>query len=669
MIEGNFALTGSAVLTNSNSVTVGGGMSVSSSASVNNSYTMSLSQLDNSGNLMNDGFLNISGNFNHSGVLNNNATGLHVAGNMSLTGAGILSNSATATIDGSVSIASSATVSNSQTLTVGGWLSNDGKIDNNGSVDITGSFTQGGSFVNNRGKTLHVGGSYSLTGGSAVLSNSSGVSVDGSLGIASGGTVNNTQTLTALSLDNDGIFNNDGQFHVTSDYGGSGTFNNTSGSSVMDIDGNLNLDAGAILNNSLSVAVDGSMSIASTASVSNSNTLNIGVSLSHAGQIVNSGIIFVQTFSNSGAVNFTKQSAVLCENFYSTSNGSSLTGPADILDGGGHPDDANYAQVIVYTNSYLNGNLSGYLQFLDISYDGVSSPVKSDSYNTVYTSVGPNVQWQLDMCNPSFNFGLGFQVSPDKTFYCNGENVAFTYTSGSYPVDHTTWVYSGTVTSGVSALYSPSISLNGLVTCGVVTFTALVHNNFHTCVYLQTFSISVGNATVAVTSPVYFAIGNNVTLSSTVSSGYCTCQYTWQPNMFFNSGGNTVANPTVVPQVSMIYTVSITDSYGCTGSNTLMVIAQPYALLDKNLNGEYYNLFNDQLLFKYDGQYDNTSLVYNVYNQAHAITNSSVTVSTTYVVPGDNRYVLNASSLSTGQYYVLEVINEKKERLYLRFKK
>jgi len=102
-----------------------------------------------------------------------------------------------------------------------------------------------------------------------------------------------------------------------------------------------------------------------------------------------------------------------------------------------------------------------------------------------------------------------------------------------------------------------------------------------------------------------------------------------------------------------------------------MVIGEPFALLDKQLNGEYYKLNNNKLFFKYEGQYDVAALKYNIYNGANSVVASESNnnlVNITSVNPGDNRLTLNATSLSPGPY-ILELINEKKEKMYLRFKR
>lgn len=105
--------------------------------------------------------------------------------------------------------------------------------------------------------------------------------------------------------------------------------------------------------------------------------------------------------------------------------------------------------------------------------------------------------------------------------------------------------------------------------------------------------------------------------------------------------------------------------------------------LQRQLDGGYYVVPDGVLRLKYDEEYIDTDgkLTYNIYNDKHEIVamNTSMPVaSRPPVVPGDNRYVLNVRSCTFSNltpygylgngYYVLEVINEKNEKWYLRFK-
>lgn len=95
-----------------------------------------------------------------------------------------------------------------------------------------------------------------------------------------------------------------------------------------------------------------------------------------------------------------------------------------------------------------------------------------------------------------------------------------------------------------------------------------------------------------------------------------------------------------------------------------------YETLKKQLDGGYYTTANNKLFFTLDGEYSNMTLTsgvnYGVYDYNR--NPQSVTISSSTLSNGDNRYQLNITSLLPG-YYVLEVYNQKKEKLQLRFKK
>ncbi|MCA6435646.1 MAG: hypothetical protein ACK5QC_09240 [Bacteroidota bacterium] len=165
-------------------------------------------------------------------------------------------------------------------------------------------------------------------------------------------------------------------------------------------------------------------------------------------------------------------------------------------------------------------------------------------------------------------------------------------------------------------------------------------------------------------------------LNAFMSAGVPPVSYVWTPNYFFNSPtyNNSMQNTQVKPPVSMMYTVNATDAIGCVGSATVELLSLPYAHLNKIPDGGYYQCVQNKLLFKFDGQYATTGLKYNVYDKANTLiaSNTFANVANSLIVnSGDNRYYLNVSGTSflTGAYYNLEIINEKNEKLYLRFKK
>lgn len=105
-----------------------------------------------------------------------------------------------------------------------------------------------------------------------------------------------------------------------------------------------------------------------------------------------------------------------------------------------------------------------------------------------------------------------------------------------------------------------------------------------------------------------------------------------------------------------------------------------YAKLERQLLGVKYKTYLNKFYFYYDEEYASTaSLTYNVYDKNNTVVlktstqilanpagNTNASGSIINREYADNRYSLDVTSLAAGSY-VLEVINEKDEKLYLRF--
>ena len=98
---------------------------------------------------------------------------------------------------------------------------------------------------------------------------------------------------------------------------------------------------------------------------------------------------------------------------------------------------------------------------------------------------------------------------------------------------------------------------------------------------------------------------------------------------------------------------------------------EPHAKLSDNLDGEVYYLIDNKLYFVYDEEYSSTTIKYNIYNKKHIayLTEQDQALTPSF---GDNRFVLDFSSNGccclSERVNILEIINEKGEKSYLRFK-
>ena len=97
-----------------------------------------------------------------------------------------------------------------------------------------------------------------------------------------------------------------------------------------------------------------------------------------------------------------------------------------------------------------------------------------------------------------------------------------------------------------------------------------------------------------------------------------------------------------------------------------------YAVPKQKLDGGYHSTNANQLLFISDGLYNHSALQFKVFDKTHTavLTNANVgaSINSNIQALGDNRYILSLSTLVSG-YYILEITNEKNEKLYLRFKR
>lgn len=126
------------------------------------------------------------------------------------------------------------------------------------------------------------------------------------------------------------------------------------------------------------------------------------------------------------------------------------------------------------------------------------------------------------------------------------------------------------------------------------------------------------------------------------------------------------------------YTVTITDDIGCSVSlGIVIMLPKGYAEVKKKLDGGFYTTVNGKLFFKYSEEYADATLTYKILDYKKEPMNISYTQERKYGDNlmrkyGDNYYSLNLSNCSynlvDGDFYILELTNDKKEVFVLRFK-
>lgn len=557
---------------------------------------------------------------------------------------------------------------------------------NNGIVN---SLTIHGSMSLKSGSILQIesGGFLNIAGnltiqdsGNRSITNNGSVTLGGALDF-----IGNGVNLTNVVITNNSIFS--ASSIISSIVNAIITINNNAGySNPMMINGSISLS-----HNQTTINNNGFLQVLSDISLNPGNIFNNGElkadGVQNSGVFTNNSISTIQhdflnlnetvvsdssylvvnnKFTNSAILTLGKASFIKAADFDNEQPTSILSGPNDILDNFGVPNDVNYARVITDNLSKNSGIVDGYLEFTDISFNNPGIDVLDPT-----SVIGPFVVLAGGgrPCNNDIKMGY-FTIVPNKAIYCPGENIFITFTSFMNIITMN-WNYSGTSTN----LYpgSHTLDIMGVQTGGVVTYSGVYFNGLQYCNFSFKITITLGSPQVTATTPVLFAIGTPVNLNSTVSNATPPITFNWQPNLYFSPPStNQLEDPTVSPDISLVYTVTATDSYGCASTATVQVISQPYAHLNKSPDGGYYKLFDNKLLFKFDGQYAATNLKYKVFDKSNTIvaSDAGTNIASSLVVnSGDNRYYLNANgaSLTSGAYYTLEISNEKNEKMYLRF--
>jgi hypothetical protein len=145
----------------------------------------------------------------------------------------------------------------------------------------------------------------------------------------------------------------------------------------------------------------------------------------------------------------------------------------------------------------------------------------------------------------------------------------------------------------------------------------------------------------------------------------------WDPSgsAKWKSAGNGGMNLTV-PNIISNIVIPVANANLVIGNR---LSKREYAVLRHKLDGGYFTVTDGNLYFKYAEDYEDTDqkLMINIYRVSdnNLLYTSNTLLSSFY---GDNRYYINllckGTALDVSGYYVLEVINEKNEKMYLRFK-
>lgn len=515
---------------------------------------------------------------------------------------------------------------------------NEGSFNVNNSINIGGNGQNAGVVIINNSNLFNVTNFFnaSYTNGTVTVNNNNSFTIGKSL---------------TLSKNNNNFINNS-NLNIGLDFNVErGSATNSGAVTARDFD----VKFGTYTNNNVSIASRDFITSNSQAIVNNNGYIEI-----------------TREFNNTATFNLGQNSLIQTAKYYNLGNGI-INGPAVV------PDTTLYAKILIsgYSENtgYINGGIIVFDQTLvgtnnnnGYGFDQINNSARIA--NTIIfgtRSAGPVNPVIINCVALQEIFGIGPKQIPAPIICGGGVPVllkaqlyAFT-PNGFIPFNSPLVAYSW---------QAPLQNGQNITVMPTSTQTYTMYAMYGGCIYSNTVTVVVTSpanfiATITGTPDILYPYPDALNLNSSVVGGSTPYSFAWTPNVYFLSPGNLVQNPNVNPPVALNYTLTVTDANGCKTTATVNVIPSPYAPLNKTPDGGYYKLVNNRLQFKFDGQYATTGLVYNVYDKTNTLVN--VPVSSLIIISGDNRYSLNATTLTASDYYTLEIINEKKEKMYLRF--
>jgi hypothetical protein len=265
-------------------------------------------------------------------------------------------------------------------------------------------------------------------------------------------------------------------------------------------------------------------------------------------------------------------------------------------------------------------------------------------------------------------------VTSSKTTICSGTPVVLTANVSSGTGFIYQWLNGGSNVGTNSSSYSTSI---------VGTYQVVVNGNNGCSTTSSPITLNISSLSVNAGNDKLLTTAGLVNLTPTVTGGAPTLIYSWTPtNLFASPSDAATLNPSVTLSTTQTFNLSVTDADGCTANDYVTVLflneVNSYGVLKKNQDGGFYQVTNNKVYFKFEEEYMGMVLNYKLYNYTNAAVNTPINLITTCsdlnvinTTLGDNRYFIdltNCGSLTSNNYYLLEVINSKNEKFYLKFK-
>jgi hypothetical protein len=347
---------------------------------------------------------------------------------------------------------------------------------------------------------------------------------------------------------------------------------------------------------------------------------------------------------------------------------------------------ANQTGILCYPSSglILNGTASAPGAYT-LQWYLNGSPI-SGATSLNYTPTGPGIYYlkmtATGSCPAASSNTITIHPKPSVTIVasalgiCQGVPVTFTATvaSGSGSGFSYQWTQNTTNVGTNSNMYTTSSAGNYAV--NVTNSNGCVGTSNAINIQVSTgLTANAGPDQIYLSTPIVIG-GVNAGSSACATGGVPPYTPLWSTNSGFISGNVNQCNNLVVPTVSTIYSLTVTDAAGCQSTDNVFVAKGGtfYIVPKKDIDGGYQVPVANKVYFKFEEEYKNGNLSYKILDYNSLTANIQPANIVCSLVPsakslGDNRYYIDITtcSLQTSKFYLVEVTTDKNEKFYFKF--
>ncbi|MDF1672158.1 MAG: gliding motility-associated C-terminal domain-containing protein [Vicingaceae bacterium] len=240
------------------------------------------------------------------------------------------------------------------------------------------------------------------------------------------------------------------------------------------------------------------------------------------------------------------------------------------------PPDSIIGPIIVCQNDFANyttPQIPGYTFNWTVTNGTIISGQGTNNINVNWPNVGAGlvtVNAISDCGCPSISIDTAITIiaSPPAdagadTNLCLGDTIQI----GGSPTGPigTTFTWSPSTNMNDSTLTNPSVSPTT-----TTTYVVAVDNGV--CIGYDTVTVTVGSATIDAGLDTSLCLGDSIQLNAAGGVSYL-----WTPSTGLSN--DTIPNPIATPSLTTVYTVTVTDSLGCIGSDSITIQVNTLSLI------------------------------------------------------------------------------------------